>query len=1076
MWADVPDPDVIRVGDDYWLVSTTMHLMPGGPIMHSKDLVHWQTVSYLFETIKDVPKYDLAPAAEGTSTVYGRGQWATSLKYHDGTYWALFSTNDEPHRSFLFRTDDPRHGWTLHARLPHFHDSSLFFDDDGRAYVFHGTGQLTELNKELTDTLASSINLTVFQRDQEENGLLEGSRVIKKDGKYYLIMISWPKDRPRRQVCYRADAITGPYEKKVILEDNFMNFPYAAQGTIVDDPQGNWYGFIFQDRGAIGRVPLLVPCRWVDGWPMLGDANGKVPLAAVGPKGCTPAAAASSVCCDPVAATQSIVVSDTFDGTTLDLLHWQWNHNPVEAAWKMTGEALRLETSRTVDNLFAAPNTLSQRMEGPLCSAWVEIDFSHLKDGDRAGFAAFNGHSGVLTICRDGKQTYLTCTHQTVNFTEPEHSIRDVDSEETARMPLTGKKICLRIDGDFRLGRDIATFYYSTDGTTWTPIGGEFQMRYDYQRLFMGTRYAIFCYATQKTGGYADFLQFVYNRTEDTAGAQDAAFQYFTYTGNDSRFDRDYDSETQYLNPILAGFYPDPSVCRVDDTYYLVTSSFSFFPGLPIFESKNLVDWTQIGHVLDRPSQLPLQGQNVSAGIFAPDIKYNPKNKTFYMITTNVGKGNFFVKTKDPHNGWSEPIYLPGIDGIDPSFFFDKNGRAYIVHNAPVMGGHDYEGQRAIRLLEFDVEGDSIIGQPKEIVRGGTHVEENPIWIEGPHLYRIGKYYYLMCAEGGTGDWHSEVVFRASIKADITRPEAWEECPHNPILTQRSGLNPERADIVTSTGHADLVQTPDGDWYAVFLGCRPYEGPYYNTGRDTYLLPVTWKNGWPTILEQGKAVPTVVSLPPAPSQGGGVKRPVEHPLLGRGQGGGYTGNFSYTDRFDTPQLNMRWMSLRNPSDFYVTGNGLTLHPKPVNISQKESPAALFVRQQHTNFTAETQLSFTPATENDLAGLVLLQNEHYNFVFGRTLVAGQPAITLTRAEKTNQCLSTILLPKEQANVPIRLKVEGRGRYYSFLYAIGDGPWQIVAQGVDAINLSTRRSDGFIGACIGLYATNNAIFTK
>lgn len=556
------------------------------------------------------------------------------------------------------------------------------------------------------------------------------------------------------------------------------------------------------------------------------------------------------------------------------------------------------------------------------------------------------------------------------------------------------------------------------------------------------------------------FLVCLFDMMACQAQPQTATFQYFTYTGNDARFQQSYAPQTQYLNPILAGFYPDPSICRAGDTYYLVNSSFSFFPGVPIFESKDLVSWTQIGHVLDRESQLPLHGQAVSAGIFAPDIKYNNKNKTFYMITTNVGKGNFFVKTKDPHQGWSEPVYLPKVDGIDPSFCFDEqSGRAYIVHNAPVMGGHDYDGQRAIRLLEFDVRGDSIVGAPHQIVRGGTHVQEKPIWIEGPHLYRIGKYYYLMCAEGGTGDWHSEVVFRASAKSDITRAESWEECPHNPILTQRhlydyvnGGTSPLPFDVVTSAGHADMVQTTKGNWYAVFLGSRPYEGPYYNTGRDTYMLPVSWNDGWPTILEQGKKIPTVVSSPATLS----ATRPQ----------GLCTGNFTYTDRFDSPSLNLRWMSLRNSAPFYATDHGLTVTPLPVNISEREAPSALFCRQQHTNFTAETSLTFEPKTDQELAGMVLLQNEAYNFVFGITLLNGRPALTLTRSEKATVVIGTALLSSTRS---VRLKIEGHGRYYDFLYAEGDSSWRMLAQGVDAINLSTARSSGFIGACIGLYAT-------
>ena len=495
MWADVPDPDVIRVGDYFYLVSTTMHLMPGGPVMRSRDLVNWETVSYLFDTLDDTPKYDMKDG-----TVYGRGQWATSLRYHDGTFYALFSPNDAPYRSYIYKTDDPAKGWTLNSRLPHFHDSSLFFDDDGRVYVFSGQGRLNELTADLKGMKEGGLDTTVIERDAEETGLLEGSRVIKHDGKYYLIMISWPKDKPRRQVCYRADHITGPYEKKVILEDNFAGFPYVGQGTVVDDAQGNWYGFIFQDRGAIGRVPTLMPCRWIDGWPMLGD-GGRVPLDMEKPvQGC---------------AAMPLVVSDSFDSDALKI-NWQWNHNPVDGAWSLTERPgyLRLKTSRLADDIYTAPNTISQRMEGPTCSAYIEMDFSKMRDGDRAGLAAFNGHSGILSVERDGKQTWLTVRHTLVNMTDREHLVTSVDNAEKARVRLKGKKVYLRIDGDFNLGRDIATFYYSTDGRQWTPVGGEFKMQFDFTRFFMGTRYAIFNYATKAPGGCVDINRFEYSKSE----------------------------------------------------------------------------------------------------------------------------------------------------------------------------------------------------------------------------------------------------------------------------------------------------------------------------------------------------------------------------------------------------------------------------------------------------------------------------------------------------------------------------------------------------------------------------------
>ena len=264
--ADVPDMDVIRVGDNYYMMSTTMHLMPGAPVMRSKDLVNWEIISYVFDKLTDTSNYDLI-----NGTVYGRGQWATSLRYYQGKYYVLFSPNDRPYRSYIYTATDPAGKWELLTRTQHFHDSSLFFDDDGRVYVFSGTGSLKELKGDLSDVKPDGVDMKIFERDETETGLLEGSRVVKHNGRYYLLMISWPKDGNRRQVCYRADKITGPYEKKVILEDKFEGFPYVGQGCIVDDEKGNWYGMIFQDRGGIGRVATLMPCRWIDGWPILGD-------------------------------------------------------------------------------------------------------------------------------------------------------------------------------------------------------------------------------------------------------------------------------------------------------------------------------------------------------------------------------------------------------------------------------------------------------------------------------------------------------------------------------------------------------------------------------------------------------------------------------------------------------------------------------------------------------------------------------------------------------------------------------------------------------------------------------------
>lgn len=497
--ADVPDMDCIRVGEDFYLMSTTMHLMPGAPMMRSRDLKNWEPVGYIFPSLHDKPSYDLLGG-----TVYGRGQWATSIRFHKGRFYALFSPNDEPFRSYIYSAERAEGSWTLVSRMKHFHDASLFFDDDDRVYVFSGTGELTELNKDLSGVKEGGVNMRLFERDSEETGLLEGSRVIKREGRYYLLMISWPSGKPRRQVCFRSDKITGPYEKKAILESQFQGYPYVGQGTVVDDGQGNWYGLIFQDRGAIGRVPLLMPCTWKDGWPILGDKDGKVPLTWQYPL--------------EEEAAKPFVISDDFDKEDLDL-HWQWNHNPVATAYSLQARHgfLRLSTSRVVDNLYLAPNTLTQRMEGPACSGEVSLDVSHMLSGDVAGLAAFNGESAVLAVRCQGKRKFLEMTAQSVEFDKSGGKrIEAVDIKKQGSVDVTGRKtIRLRLTAVFQEGMrhaDEASFQYSLDGKTWRDIGTKEKMRFDYRKFFMGTKFAIFSYATERLGGYVDVDYFHYER------------------------------------------------------------------------------------------------------------------------------------------------------------------------------------------------------------------------------------------------------------------------------------------------------------------------------------------------------------------------------------------------------------------------------------------------------------------------------------------------------------------------------------------------------------------------------------
>lgn len=526
-----------------------------------------------------------------------------------------------------------------------------------------------------------------------------------------------------------------------------------------------------------------------------------------------------------------------------------------------------------------------------------------------------------------------------------------------------------------------------------------------------------------------------------------AVFSNFCYSGNDSVWNRSIDSASQYMNPILGGFYPDPSICRKGDDYFLVNSSFSYYPGVPIFHSKDLVNWKPLGHVLNRPSQLNLDGIRLSGGIYAPAIQYNPHNDMFYMITTCVdGIGNFLVKTDNPMKGeWSDPILLPQVGGIDPSLFFDDNGKGYIVNNDAPEGEPQWNGHRAIWIHEFDTATDKVVGEAKVIVDGGIDKTKKPVWIEGPHMYKVDGTYYLMAAEGGTGPNHSEVVLSSESPKGPYKP-----CKINPILTQRD-LPADRINPVTNAGHADIIDTPDGKWWAVFLACRPYEGDFYNTGRETFLIPVEWKDKQPVILEQGREIPYVVN-----------KEGLE------GDGCELNGNFSETVDDFTATLDYRWSFIRTPrSQWWGVEDGkLVITPQPVSIAEVANPAFIGRRQQHLAFESSVCMSYVPGKETDMAGMVCYQDESHYFVLGRSVRNGEQVIVLEASCGEKEMLAT--LPCNSKNVV--LKVVGEGRLYSFYFSDDKmKTWNTVYENADASILSTNRAGGFTGTMIGMYAS-------
>ncbi len=493
--------------------------------------------------------------------------------------------------------------------------------------------------------------------------------------------------------------------------------------------------------------------------------------------------------------------------------------------------------------------------------------------------------------------------------------------------------------------------------------------------------------------------------------------------------------------PLLPGCYPDPSIVRVDDDYYMLNSSFAFYPGVPIWHSTDLRNWERLGYVLDRPSQLSLPDSiRVSGGIYAPSISYNPHNETFYMITTLVDNGgNFYVTCKDPKKGeWSDPVWLPEVGGIDPSLFFDADGKAYIVNNDSPEGEALYDGHRTIRIHDFDWKTGRVTGESKVIVNGGVNIDEKPVWIEGPHLYYIGGKYFLMCAEGGTGPDHREVIFESASPKGPFRP-----CRINPILTQR-GLDPSRRYAVTCAGHADLVENKDGRWWAVFLGVRPYsEDGHDIMGRETFIHRVGWKYGQPVITARDEVLE------------GRPQRERESRL--------WTADGLVDDAF----------FIRNPkSGFYSTDadGTLTVEASPVRFADKKSPSAIGRWVTENAFELSVTLDeFSPQSPEDIAGLMLFQDDDCHIVFGKAVNSYGDVVARVDARSKNDRVIEFESPLDDSSQPLRLRIvaDGKGNY-SFEYAEGDEDYRQLSQTVPASLLSTRTAGNFTGTAMGVYA--------
>lgn len=499
-WIDLPDPDVIRVEDTYYMISTTMHLFPGGMILRSYDLAHWEIVTYLYDILEDSDRERL----RNGQRAYGAGMWAATLRYHQGRFYVIFVANDirDQNCSFLFTSDRIEGPWEKRKIKGFYHDCSLLFEGD-RPFVAYGNGEihLTELKKDLSGPLEGGFDQIVI-RDQDDDMLrYEGTHFYRINGKYYMFFIHWPRYGTQRRVqsCFVADRIEGPYRGRRVLDDD-MGYHNAgvAQGGLVETPDGRWYAMLFQDHGAVGRIPVLVPVTWDGEWPVFGN-KGKVPLTQ------------DVTSTRPEHPYAPLICSDHFNADDAKPgFCWQWNHIPDEGSWSLTDRRgwLRLKPLRKATNVVTAPNSIGQHTMGPACEATVLLDPTHMQDGDHAGLCVMQGDYAWIGVIKEGDKTYLCLTER---------------SEEGKQDPSLPGKILFQqlVDGNpirliaacrFDDHKDLSFFGYEEQGERFMlPI--RHQLRYDLEH-FMGARFELFCYPTTEIGGYADFDDFTIRITE----------------------------------------------------------------------------------------------------------------------------------------------------------------------------------------------------------------------------------------------------------------------------------------------------------------------------------------------------------------------------------------------------------------------------------------------------------------------------------------------------------------------------------------------------------------------------------
>lgn len=1102
LFTDYSDPDVIRVGDTFYMTASSFSFIPGLPILTSKDLINWDLVNYALK--------DGIPWEGYEKPRHDCGIWAPSIRYHAGKFWIFVGMPDEG--IFVTSTEDPLGEWgplTCIWEGKGYIDPCPVWTEDGRAFVVHAYAKsrigfksrlgVFEMTLDCTKAIGDDVIVFDGEKVEPKQFTIEGPKVYLRDGMIYVLSPAGGVV-PGWQVALRAKDIYGPYDFQIVMHQGNARVNGPHQGGLVDTPDGKEEWFMhFQDRGVYGRICHLQKVEWKEGWPVMGvfaeDFCGEPSYVYKKPSGC------------PKVTPHEPNVSDDFEHGMG--LQWQWmanNQGYADVVEKENGShVLRLyaanPSGQKNPQIWDCGNVMTQKLPCPAFTMTAKMDITGLPVGAKAGTVMLGGEYAYMSLCREENQVRLDYVvsekynkqqTETVIFskrfngnekeviftqtffgdgssTMAVKGCSDAPIYRPGKAQWTGAKIGffavnsevmepqdyknhgfveleyvdIKVNTeDFRgddatpgiflsaLEGNLETVKQMTEYSKYSlnlrdaegrgilhyaAMSGNVELvKYLVEEVGMSmvegdrnrvTPYELAYQTMKERGIVSDFqkelcgpeknprIQLIWTdslnnepkttrRREEVKAGKVAVYEYF-----EKMVGAPY--ETMYHNPIRTGAFPDPSVVRVGDDYYMVNSSFTYFPCVPISHSKDLIHWEIIGHAITNPEWAMLDGLESGRGYWAPDISYD--GKKFYIAVTYrmndtdyVCRKQVIVSAEKPEGPYSKPAIIDE-DGIDPSIFHDEDGRKYMLLN------------RGARIMELNADATEMIGKPRMLWYGD--MKRNP---EGPHLLKKDGWYYLILAEGGTGIGH-----RVSIGRSKNMYGPYESCPYNPVMTQRDPMA-----AIQRAGHGKMLQLPDGSWYMVYLCGRLLNDKYTVLGRETALDPVVWTpDGWP--LVNGGKGPSVLQ-----------KRP----------------NLPVCECQPDMSIDGKyWMWSKTP----IEGGTEFLEKDGKKVLKLYGGAPLYevagsqvyvTRQTDFSFTIEAAVDAALYQTGDKAGLTCYYDENTYLTFG--LEKTHRGLMLAVTERIGDCLTTpFLVPAEERIYTLRIVTDGLRR--SFLYVDENG---------------------------------------